>query len=67
MRHRPMNGRIGALRVKTKYFNVWLINAYAPKEYKDDSVEDGFYSNLEPVFDSLPSNDVKYTVTSMQR
>lgn len=35
-------------------------------ENKDDSVKDKIYSRLEPVFDALPSNDVKI-VNSEQR
>jgi endonuclease/exonuclease/phosphatase family metal-dependent hydrolase/ribosomal protein S28E/S33 len=56
---KPINERLCALRIKTTFFNVWLINIHAPTEDKDDDIKDEFYSLLEYTYDSLPSNDMK--------
>ena len=56
---KPINERLCAIRIKTRFANLWLINAHAPTEVKEDAIKDEFYNDLETLFDSLPSNDVK--------
>lgn len=55
----PINGRICTLRVRTKFFNLTLINVHAETEDKEDIIKDAFYSKLEQIFDKIPSNDIK--------
>ena len=43
------------LRMKGKFFNYSLINAYAPTNDKPDDVKDEFYERL----DGCPKHDVK--------
>lgn len=40
--------------MKSKFFNVSLINVYAPTEDEDDSVKDEFHCGFKSVFESLP-------------
>lgn len=48
-----------ALRIKAMFFNMWTINAHAPTEDKDKNIKEEYYSKLERLYDSLPSNDIK--------
>ena len=61
----PINEIICILRVRTKFFNMSLINIYAPIEEKEESIEDQFYAKLEQIYDSSPSNDVKIIIGDM--
>uniref|UniRef100_A0A4P6DBQ5 Putative endonuclease-reverse transcriptase panstrongylus lignarius n=1 Tax=Rhodnius prolixus TaxID=13249 RepID=A0A4P6DBQ5_RHOPR len=51
--------KISTLRIKAKFFSISLINVHAPTEDKDEEVKDEFYGQLEAVYDSIPSNDIK--------
>ncbi|KAL4153361.1 hypothetical protein QTP88_001194 [Uroleucon formosanum] len=45
--------------LECRWFNVILINGYAPTEDKEDEVKDIFYENLDNVCDRIPTNKVK--------
>ena len=47
------------LRVKTDKQNLTFLNVHAPTELKDDEIKEAFYSELERVYDSLPTSDVR--------
>jgi hypothetical protein len=42
----PINERICILCLKTKFFNLSIINAYAPTEDKEELIKDSFYQEL---------------------
>jgi hypothetical protein len=56
--------RMCVLRIKTKFQNLSLINVHAPTEEKEELEKEDFYQKVE-VFDSCPSNDIKYWGTGM--
>ena len=47
------------LQVKTDKQNLTFLNVHAPTELKDDEIKEAFYSELERVYDSLPTSDVR--------
>ena len=55
----PINKYMCTLRIKTNKQKISLLNVHAPTELKEDDVKEAFYSELERVYDSLPSSDVK--------
>ncbi|XP_024884391.1 uncharacterized protein LOC112462706 [Temnothorax curvispinosus] len=66
MEFRPVSDRVCTIRIKTKFFNLSLINVHAETKEKEDSTKDSFYivfyilySILEQVYDTTPSNDIK--------
>jgi exonuclease III len=58
----PINERDCFLRLKIRFFNLSIINAYAPTEDKEELVKDEFYQNLEKAYDAAPSNDIKMVI-----
>lgn len=59
---KPIDKRMCVLRVKTKFFNISLINIHAETEDKDEEVKDAFYSQLARTYEALPSNDIKIVI-----
>lgn len=57
-----ISDRISILRVKTKFFNITMVNAYAPTEVSDEEGKDCFYEELEVVVDQIPEYDAKIVV-----
>lgn len=55
----PIDERFSTLRVRGKFFNYTLINAYAPTEEKDIEVKEVFYEKLATVYDGAPKRDIK--------
>lgn len=47
---RPVNGRICVLRIKTKFFNLSIMNAHAETEDKEEHAKDSFYQKLEQTY-----------------
>lgn len=56
---KAVNDRICYIELECRWFNVILINGYAPTEDKEDEVKDIFYENLDNVCDRIPTNKVK--------
>jgi len=52
------NERLCKLRVKGKYNNITLINAYAPTEDKTEEVKEQFYDDLQYTVDKVPKSDL---------
>jgi exonuclease III len=59
---KPVSDRICVLHIKSKFFNISLINVHAPTEDKEDFVKDEFYQELERVYDSTAINDTKIII-----
>jgi hypothetical protein len=49
----PINGKLCSLFVRTKFFYLMIINAYAPTEDKDELIKDQFYYKLEQVCETI--------------
>ncbi|XP_038221620.1 craniofacial development protein 2-like, partial [Zerene cesonia] len=56
---KPISDRISVLRLKSKFFNITLLNTYAPTELADDATKDDFYEELDQVYDDIPEYDAK--------
>lgn len=56
---KAVNDRICYIELECRWFNVMLINRYAPTEEKEDEVKDMFYKDLDNVCDMVPNNKVK--------
>jgi exonuclease III len=52
------NERLCKLRVKGKYDNITLINAYAPTEDKTEEIKEQFYDDLQSIVDKVPKSDL---------
>ena len=52
------NKRLCKLRVKGKYNNITLINAYAPTEDKIEEAKEQFYDDLQSIVDKVPKRDI---------
>ncbi|PNF38233.1 hypothetical protein B7P43_G11852 [Cryptotermes secundus] len=57
---KPISERICTLRIRTKFFNMTLMNVHAPTEEKEEEVKDYFYQQMEETYDSIQSNDIKF-------
>jgi hypothetical protein len=53
---KPVSGRICILLIKSNFFNISLINVHAATEDNDDFIKEGFYQELERVYDSTAIN-----------
>ncbi|XP_014473798.1 PREDICTED: craniofacial development protein 2-like [Dinoponera quadriceps] len=54
-----INDRICTMQIRMKFYNITMINIYAPTEDKKPNIKDEFYNKLETMLDDVPSNDVK--------
>ncbi|CAL1685092.1 unnamed protein product [Lasius platythorax] len=59
---KAISKRICLLRLRTKFFNLSIINVHAETEDKDDLTKEDFYLKLEQVYDTAPSNDIKILI-----
>lgn len=59
---KPVNERICLLRLKTRFFNLAIINVHAETEEKDDMTKENFYQELRKVYDTISSNDIKLVI-----
>jgi exonuclease III len=54
----PVSGCICKLRVKGKFYNMTLINMYAPTEDKEEEIKEKFHKELRRTQDRVPKRDV---------
>lgn len=54
-----MNNRICYIELESRWFNVVLMNGYAPTEEKEEETNDIFYKDLDNVYDLIPNNKMK--------
>jgi hypothetical protein len=45
--------------LRSRWYNIIVLNLHAPCEDKRDDVKDSFYEELGHVFDQLPRYDMK--------
>jgi hypothetical protein len=57
----PLGMRMCYLHLKSRFFNIGIINAHAPTEDKEEE----FYEKLERAYDKFPANDIRITVGDM--
>jgi hypothetical protein len=62
---KAVDERICVLRIKTKFHNLSFINVHAPTEEKEEIEKEAFYQQVEEVYDSCPSNDIKVVLGDM--
>jgi len=55
----PVSDRVCVIRIKGRFFNLSLINVYAPTNDRPEDEKDSFYSLLERTYDQCPRNDIK--------
>ena len=60
----PISDHICKLRVKGKFYNITLINIYAPAEAKED-IKEQFYEELQRTQDRVPKHDVTIVLGDM--
>jgi exonuclease III len=53
---KPINENI---RIKTRFFNLYMINVYGPTEENDELTKDYFYQVLEKTNNAAPGNYIK--------
>jgi hypothetical protein len=58
----PLGMRMCYLRLKSRFFNIRMINAHAPTEDKE---KEEFYEKLERAYDKLPANGIRIIVGDM--
>jgi exonuclease III len=51
--------RMPYIVLRGHYFNIIVLNAYAPSEDKSDDSKENFYEELQQVFDRLPKHRMK--------
>jgi len=59
VRFQPISDRICYIELKCKWYNMFLINCYAPTEDKSDDIKNKFYEDLDLVCDTLPIDKPK--------
>jgi len=62
VRFEPINDRICYVELKGKWFNIILINCYAPTEEKSEEIKNAFYEELDRIYDALPTGKPKIIV-----
>jgi exonuclease III len=53
------------LRVKGKFYNMTLINIYAPTEDKEEEIKKQFYKELQRTQDRVPKHEVTIILGDM--
>jgi len=59
VRFEPINDRICYVELKGKWYNILLINCYAPNEDKSEEIKNAFYEELDKIYDTLPTGKPK--------
>ncbi|XP_025406282.1 uncharacterized protein LOC112680412 [Sipha flava] len=58
----PISDRICYIEFKCKWFNIVIVNCYAPTEDKSEEVKNAFYDELDRVCDGLSSGKPKIII-----
>lgn len=59
---KAINERICSLRVKSKFYNIYMICVHAPTEDKEEEEKEHFYHLLEEVYTNAPDHDMKIVI-----
>ncbi|XP_048487060.1 uncharacterized protein LOC105395445 [Plutella xylostella] len=65
IRFDAISERLCVLRVKSRFSNITIVNAYAPTESASEEAKDIFYDELESVYDQIPEYDTKVVLGDM--
>jgi hypothetical protein len=60
VRFEPINDRICYIELKGKWFNILLVNCYAPTENKSEKIKNAFYEELHRIYDTSPTGKPKF-------
>ena len=55
---KTINDRLATIRLRSRWFNMTIINGYAPTDASEDQQKNAFYEKLQEVIDSTPRWDV---------
>jgi hypothetical protein len=58
VRFEPINDRMCYFELKGKWFNILIINCYAPMDDKSEKIKSAFYEELD--CDALPTGKTKF-------
>jgi exonuclease III len=58
----PVSERLCVMRVRGKFFNTSIINAYAPHNDRPEKEKDAFYSLLEKTYKECLRHDVRIVI-----
>ena len=59
MDFRAVNERICSLRLRGRFINIRFTNCHAPTEEKEARVTGNFYRNLERIYETACTHDIK--------
>jgi exonuclease III len=56
---KPINENICTIRIKSRFFNLYMINVHGPTEEKDELTKNYFYQVLEKTYNAAPRNEIR--------
>lgn len=56
---KPISPRLSVLRVKSRYYNISLVNCHAPPEHASAKVSNHFYESMKKAYEEIPAKDLK--------
>lgn len=59
VRFEPISDRSCYIELKGKWFNILIINCYAPTDDKNEEIKNAFYEELDRICDALPTGKPK--------
>lgn len=62
VKFKPISDRICYIEFKCRWFNIVIVNCYAPTEDKSEEVKNAFYSGIDRICYGLPSGKPKIII-----
>ena len=54
-----ISDHVPCITLNGRWCDITVLNVHAPSEDKDDDIKDGFYKEIERLFNQLPENNMK--------